>query len=65
MHSKQKVWNVPHDNVHLHQLLTFEHCWSISAGSCLATILMALIFFEQVPPVYLCEELVMITVVQQ
>jgi hypothetical protein len=32
-----------HDNVHLHTTTRTEHCWSISTGSCLTTLLTELI----------------------
>jgi hypothetical protein len=45
-----------HDNARPHTTLALEHCWSISTGSCLTTLLTALISLLALPPVYLPEE---------
>jgi hypothetical protein len=45
--------------------LVHEHYWSILSGNCLTALLAALISLRETTPVYLHEELVEITALQQ
>jgi hypothetical protein len=47
------------------QLFALKHYWSISTGSCLTTLLIALMLLQVTTPVYLPEELVDITALEQ
>jgi hypothetical protein len=54
-----------HDCAPPHTAVWLEYCWSISVWSCLTTLLTALTHSEQLPLVYLPEELVGITALLQ